>query len=140
MAANPANEDEIRAIVERAQAYQQRMDLLQQQASLIQASVDDVDSALKALGTLEGQEAGHEMLVSIGAGSFVHATVSKPGTVLVGLGAGVSVERSVADAKAIFQSRRTELEKVLAETTNALNQVASELMRLQQEAQKYQQQ
>ena len=36
MAANPANEDEIRAIVERAQAYQQRMDLLQQQASLIQ--------------------------------------------------------------------------------------------------------
>jgi prefoldin alpha subunit len=139
MAANPAGEDEIRAIVEQAQAYQQRMDMLQQQASLIQASVDDVDSALKALGTLESQEAGHEMLVSIGAGSFVHATVSKPGTVLVGLGAGVSVERSVADAKTIFQSRRTELEKVLAETTNALNQVASELMRLQQEAQKYQQ-
>ncbi len=32
MAAAPANEDEIRAIVERAQAMQQRMDLLQQHA------------------------------------------------------------------------------------------------------------
>ncbi|MGA9141494.1 MAG: prefoldin subunit alpha [Methanocella sp.] len=139
MATAPANEDEIRQIVERAQAYQQRLDLLQQQANLVQASIDDVDNALKALDSLENQEAGHELLVPVGAGSFVHATVSRPGTVLVGLGSGVSVERKVGDAKTIFQSRRTELEKVLAETTGAINQVTNELMRLQQEAQKYQQ-
>jgi len=138
MATAPANEDEIRELVAKAQAYQQRLDLLQQQASLVQASVDDVDNALKALDSLEGQEAGHELLVPIGAGSFVHAAVSRPGMVLVGLGSGVSVERKVADAKTIFQSRRTELEKVLAETTGAINQVANELMRIQQEAQKYQ--
>jgi prefoldin alpha subunit len=138
MATAPANEDEIRELVAKAQAYQQRLDLLQQQASLVQASVDDVDNALKALDSLEGQEAGHELLVPIGAGSFVHATVSRPGMVLVGLGSGVSVERKVADSKTIFQSRRTELEKVLAETTGAINQVANELMRIQQEAQKYQ--
>ncbi len=138
MATAPANEDEIRELVAKAQAYQQRLDLLQQQASLVQASVDDVDNALKAMDSLEGQEAGHELLVPIGAGSFVHATVSRPGMVLVGLGSGVSVERKVADSKTIFQSRRTELEKVLAETTGAINQVANELMRIQQEAQKYQ--
>jgi prefoldin alpha subunit len=140
MAANPASEAEIREIVERAQLFQQRLDLLQQQANLVQASVDDVDNALKALGALESQEAGHEMLVPIGGGSFVHAALSKPGNVIVGLGAGVSVERTFADAKAIFQSRRTELEKVLAETTDAINKIANELMRLQQEAQKYQMQ
>jgi len=138
MATAPANEDEMRELVAKAQAYQQRLDLLQQQANLVQVSVDDVDNALKALDSLEGQESGHEMLVPIGAGSFVHATVSRPGMVLVGLGSGVSIERKVADAKAIFQSRRTELEKVLAETTGAINQVGNELMRLQQEAQKYQ--
>ena len=140
MAANPAGEAEIREIVERAQLFQQRLDMLQQQANLVQASVDDVDNALKALGTLESQEAGHEMLIPIGGGSFVHAALAKPGTVVVGLGAGVSVERSSDDAKAIFQSRRTELEKVLVETTEAMNKIANELMRLQQEAQKYQQQ
>ncbi len=140
MAANPASEAEIHEIVERAQLYQQRLDLLQQQANLVQASVDDLDNALKALGSLESQEAGHELLVPIGGGSFVHAALAKPGTVLVGLGAGVTIERNFADAKAIFQSRRTELEKVLAETTEAMNQIANELMRLQQEAQKYQRQ
>lgn len=139
MAANPASEAQIHEIVERAQLYQQRLDLLQQQANLVQASVDDLDNGLKALGSLESQEAGHELLVPIGGGSFVHAALAKPGTVLVGLGAGVSIERNFADAKAIFQSRRTELEKVLAETTEAMNQIANELMRLQQEAQKYQQ-
>jgi prefoldin alpha subunit len=139
MAANPASEAQIHEIVERAQLYQQRLDLLQQQANLVQASVDDLDNALKALGSLESQEAGHELLVPVGGGSFVHAALAKPGTVLVGLGAGVSIERNFADAKAIFQSRRTELEKVLAETTEAMNQIANELMRLQQEAQKYQQ-
>ncbi|HEY3272229.1 MAG TPA: prefoldin subunit alpha [Methanocella sp.] len=138
MAANPASEAEIREIVERAQLFQQRLDLLQQQANLVQASVDDVDNALKALSSLESQESGHEMLIPIGGGSFVHAALAKPGTVVVGLGAGVSVERNFADAKAIFQARRTELEKVLAETTDAMNKIANELMRLQQEAQKYQ--
>jgi prefoldin alpha subunit len=138
MAANPASEDEIREIVARAQTLQQRLDMLQQQANLVQVSVDDVDNALKAMSSLEGQEAGHEMLVPVGAGSFVHATLAKPGTVIVGLGAGVSVERNLADAKTIFQSRRSELEKVLVETTEAMNKFASELMRLQQEAQKYQ--
>ena len=133
-----AAEDHIRELVAQAQAYQGRMDLLQQQAGLVQASIDDVDNALKALDTLAGQDAGHEMLVPIGAGSFVHAALAKPDTVLVGLGAGVSVERTISDAKAIFQDRRTELEKVLAETTGALNKVANELVRIQQEAQKYQ--
>jgi len=140
MASNQATEDEIRQLVANMQAYQQRLDLLQQQANLVQVSIDDLDNGLKALSALEGLEAGHEMLVPIGSGSFVHAALAKPGSVLVSLGAGVSVERSLADAKAIFQSRRTELEKVMADTTAAANKVTNELIRIQQEAQKYQQQ
>ncbi len=134
-----ASEDQIRDLVAKMQAYQGRMEALQQQANLIQASVNDVDSALKAISALEGAGEGHEMLVPIGAGSFVHAIIAKPDKVLVGLGAEISVERSVADARNIFQARRTELEKALAETNGVLNQVAGELMKLQQEAEKYRQ-
>ena len=134
-----ANEDQIRDLVAKMQAYQGRMEALQQQTNLIQASINDVDSALKAITSLEGAGEGHEMLVPIGAGSFVHATIAKPDKVLVGLGAEISVERTTADARNIFQARRTELEKALAETNGVLNQVAGELMRLQQEAEKYRQ-
>ena len=50
----------------------------------------------------------------------------------------MSVEKNFADAKITIQGRRTELEKVLLDTTGAIDQVASELGRLQQEAQRYQ--
>jgi prefoldin alpha subunit len=137
MSGDPAGEEQIRELISRIQLYQQRMDALQQQASLVQMSIQDMDNALKALSTLEGKEAGHDMLVPIGAGSYVHTTLSNPDRVIVNLGAGVSMEKSLADSRAVLQSRRTDLEKVLLETNGALEQTANELMRLQQEAEKY---
>ncbi len=132
------NEERIRELIARIQLNQQRMDALQQQANLVQLSLNDLDNALKALTALEGKGEGQEMLVPIGAGSFVHARLANPEKILIGLGANVSVEKNLTDSKGIIQSRRTELEKVLLETTGAMDQVASELGRLQQEAQKYQ--
>ena len=137
MSGESANEDQIRELISRMQLFQQRMEALQQQASLVQMSLQDMDNALKALSALESQKAGHEMLVPIGAGSYVHATISNPDHVLVNLGSGVSMEKSVADSKSVLQSRRTDLEKVLLETTGAMEQTENELMRLQQEAEKY---
>jgi prefoldin alpha subunit len=135
---NPANEEQIRELISRIQVNQQRMEALQQQANLVQMSLNDLDNALKALATLDGKGEGQELLVPIGAGSFVHAKMADPDKVIIGLGAGVSVEKSFADSKGIIQSRRTELEKVLLETSGVMEQVGAELGRLQQEAQKYQ--
>jgi prefoldin alpha subunit len=138
---HPSKEDEerIRELIARIQLNQQRMDALHQQANLIQLSLNDLDNALKALTTLEGKGEGLEMLVPIGADSFVHARLSDPDRVIIGLGAGVSVEKGFADSRSVVQGRRSELEKVLLDTSGAIDQVTSELVRLQQEAQKYQQ-
>ena len=136
--ADAAHEEQIRELIANIQVNQQRMEALQQQASLVQMSLTDLDNALKALTTLEGKDDGQELLVPIGAGSFVHARLADPDRVIIGLGAGVSVEKSFADSKGIIQSRRGELEKALLETTSVMDQVAQELARLQQEAQKYQ--
>ena len=137
--ANPAaNEEQIRELIANIQVNQQRMDALQQQGNLLQMSLTDLDNALKALTTLEGKGEDQELLVPIGAGSFVHAKLADPDKVIIGLGAGVSVEKNFADSKGIIQSRRGELEKAMLETTSVMDQVAQELARLQQEAQKYQ--
>lgn len=135
--AHEANEEQIRDLVARMQAYQSRMDALEQQANLVQMTINDIDNAIKALSSLEGKGAGHEMLVPIGAGSYVFATVTNPDRVLVGLGAGVNAERSMAASKEIMQARRSELEKLLADASAAISATANELMSLQAEAQKY---
>jgi prefoldin alpha subunit len=133
-----ASEEEIRELIGRIQVNQQRMDALQQQANLVQMSLNDLDSAIKALGSLEGKAEGQELLVPIGADSFVHARLADPDKVVIGLGSSVSVEKSLGESKSIIQGRRGELEKVMLDTTGAMEQVAAELGRLQQEAQKYQ--
>jgi len=133
-----ASEEEIRELIGQIQVNQQRMEALQQQANLVQMSLNDLDSALKALTTLEGKTEEHELLVPIGAGSFIHAKLANPDKVIIGLGASVSVEKNFADSRGIIQGRRGELEKVLLDTTGAIDQVANELGRLQQEAQRYQ--
>lgn len=133
-----AEEQQVRELVAKMQFYQQRIDLLQQQMSMVQLSVGDIDNALKALSSLEGLKPGHEMMVPIGAGSYIHATVADTEKVIIGLGAGVSVEKSAADSKTVLQGRRAELEKLLMDGNNELNFAANELMKLQQEAQKYQ--
>ena len=133
-----AEEQQVRELVAKMQFYQQRIDLLQQQMSMVQLSVSDIDNALKALSSLEGLKPGHEMMVPIGAGSYVHVTLADPEKVVIGLGAGVSVEKSAADSKTILQGRRAELEKLLIQANNELNFASNELMKLQQEAQKYQ--
>ncbi len=132
------NEEQIRELIARIQVNQQRMDALQQQANLIQLSLNDLDNALKALAAIEGKGEGQEMLVPIGADSYVHAKLTDTDKVIIGLGAGVSAEKGLADSKSIIQGRRGELEKVLLDTSGAIDQVAAELGRLQQEAQKYQ--
>ena len=137
MSGAPASENQIRELIQTMQLLQQRLEALQQQGNMIQLSLQDLDNSLKALSELESKESGHEMMVPIGAGSYVYATVANPGRVLVNLGAGVSMEKSVADSKSVLQSRRTELEKVLLETTGAMEQTEGELVRLQQEAEKY---
>ncbi len=131
-------EEKVRELISRIQLNQQRMEALQQQANLIQLSLNELDNALKALTTLEGKGEGQELLVPIGADSFVHARLAEPDKAIIGLGAGVSVEKSFADSRGIIQGRRSELEKVLLDTSGAIDQVASELVRLEQEARKYQ--
>jgi prefoldin alpha subunit len=135
--ANAATEEHIKELVAKMQLYQSRLDLLQQQSNMVQLSINDIDNALKSLGSFDGKGAGQEMLVPIGANSYVYATVSNPDRILIGIGAGISIEKSAPESKEILSLRRTELEKILAETTNAFNQIANEFMVLQQEAQKY---
>ncbi len=74
-----ANEEEIRELIGHIQVNQQRMDALQQQANLVQMSLNDLDNALKALTALEGKGEDQEMLVPIGAGSFIHSQAGEPG-------------------------------------------------------------
>jgi len=126
----------------RYQQMQSQAEALSQQINMLQITIRDVETALTTVAALKYETADKETLVPIGFGSFVNAKLTNPDKIVVGIGAGVSVEKNVDDAKALLDKRKEELTKY-QETLNAtLTKFAQELQNIQaimqQQAQLYQ--
>jgi prefoldin alpha subunit len=79
------------------------------------------------LEDVEKEKEDAELLVPIGGSSYVKAKLANPDKVVVGLGAGVSVEKTLQEAKAIVKERLDELEKTMVSAQQQFAQVADRL-------------
>lgn len=131
MSSSLGGEEEARRLVLAYQQYQAQADAIVQQISLTQVTADGLNRALGAVEAMEKAEEGQEMLVPIGSGSFVHARLASRERVVLNVGAGVSIEKTVADAKEALNTRKADV----AEASKKLNEVLS---KIDQEMQKIQ--
>jgi len=104
--------------------------LLESSARVLQSRLDIVTAALSetltAISTLEGTKGKPdetETLVPIGSGSFVKARLADAEKVIIGVGAGVCIEKPIEDSMKDLRLRSSELEKARATVTQQLNQV-----------------
>jgi prefoldin alpha subunit len=79
------------------------------------------------LEDVEKEKEDAELLVPIGGSSYVKAKLANPDKVVVGMGAGVSVEKTLQEAKAIVKERIDELEKTMVSAQQQFAQVADRL-------------
>jgi prefoldin alpha subunit len=100
---------------------------LQQRISMVNATLTDLAYANATLDGLEKEKENAEMIVPIGGSSYVQVKLVNPDKVIVGLGAGVSVEKTVTDAKTTLKERLGELEKALQSAQTQFNQVAERM-------------
>ena len=121
-----ANEDEEirRMLVE--------LRLLEGSARTIESRLAVVDTALSemliASSTLEGirnKPKGTEALVPVGAGSFIRVELADSEKIVMGVGAGVSLEKSVNDSIESLKNRQDDLEKLRTSLQQQLSQIAS---------------
>ena len=108
--------------------------LLEGTARTLQARLEVVDTALSEIlianSTLEGiknKPKGTEALVPVGAGSFIQVELADSEKIVMGVGAGVSVEKSVNDSIESLKSRQNDLEKLRMSLQEQLAQVASRI-------------
>ena len=131
MSSSPGGEEEIRRLLAAYQQYQAQAEAIVRQISMTQLTAEGLDRALGAVEAMEKAEEGQDMLVPIGSGSFVHAKLASREKVVLNVGAGVSIEKTVADAKETLKVRKGEV----AEGSKKLNEVLS---KIDQEMQKIQ--
>ena len=121
------------------QQYQYQAESVAQQMNMVQLTVKEVETALTTIAALKDEPAGKETLVPIGFGSFVSATLTNPGKVVIGIGAGVSVEKKVDDAKVLLEKRKDELSKYNEQLNTTLTRLGQELENIEKIAQKHEQ-
>jgi prefoldin alpha subunit len=132
-----AQDEKIRELIYKLQLFQAESESLQQQASLIELSLNEIENTIQTLNSMDGVKAGQEVIVPIGAGTHIYANIARLDKVIVNIGAGVSVEKSIEDAKKILEKRKEELRRGYEQIISNLTAVTAEIQKLQQEAQKY---
>jgi prefoldin alpha subunit len=142
LAESPAapSEEEVRRLLAVYQQYQAEAEAIVRQLGLFQLSVEGCEKALKAVEAMETAEDGQEMLVPIGQDSFVHAKLATKDKVIVGVGAGVSIEKSVAEAEESLNKRKAQLSEASGKLNQTLSKIEQEMGKIQSIAAQYEQQ
>ena len=137
MSSSPGGEEEIRRLLAAYQQYQAQAEAIMRQISLTQLTAEGLDRALHAVEALEKAEEGKEILVPIGSGSFIHGKLASKEKVVLNVGAGVSIEKTAAEAREILLVRKAEVLEGSRKLNEVLAKIDQEIQRIQAIMQKF---
>ena len=106
-------EEELNRLSVEMRYYEQTAETLQQRIGMINAAISDLTYASMTLGNMEKEKDNAELLVPIGGSSYISVKLACTDKVIVGMGAGVSIEKTLPEAKTIVKERLDELEKTM---------------------------
>jgi prefoldin alpha subunit len=127
MANRSKEEEELSRLSIEVRLLEQTAETLQQRIGMINAAITDLTYANMTLEGIEKEKEDAELLVPIGGSSYIKAKLASTDNVIVGLGAGVSVEKTLQEAKAIVKERLGELEKTMTSAQQQFAQVAQRI-------------
>lgn len=88
-----------------------QLDALVKQQQLIQLAVEEHVRARETIKALSKGSKGDEVLIPIGADSYIHAQISDNRNAVVGIGSTVSIRRSPEEAEKILDEKIDELSR-----------------------------
>ncbi|AMQ17679.1 prefoldin subunit alpha [Thermococcus peptonophilus] len=121
------------------QLLQAQAQLLAQNLELLTLGKNEFQAVKETLEGLKKEEGAVEILVPIGAGSFLKGKILDAKNAIVSVGAGYAVEKSLDDSIAYLEKRIKEYEEAIAKTQEALKKLEVQLGDLAKKAQEIQQ-
>ena len=127
MASRSKEEEEFNRLSIEMRYLEQTAETLQQRMGMINSAITDLTYANMTLEGVEKESEDAEVLVPIGGSAYIKVKLASIDKVIVGMGAGVSVEKTLPDAKAIVKERLDELEKTMSSAQQQFAQVAQRI-------------
>jgi prefoldin alpha subunit len=134
-----SEEEELRRLISAYEQYQVQAEAISQQLGLSQVNIEGCDRALNAIAAMVSAGDDQELLVPIGAGSFVHAKLASSDKVVVAVGSGVSIEKTAEEAKETIDRRKSEIVEASKKLTGVLQNIEQEMTKIQSILAKYEQ-
>jgi prefoldin alpha subunit len=97
--------------------------ILQSRLDIVTAALSETLTAISTLEGTKGKPGETEMLIPIGSGSFVKSKLADTEKVIIGVGAGVCIEKPIEDSMKDLRLRSSELERARTNVTQQLSQV-----------------
>lgn len=113
-------EEQLQEELMRLDAYRAQFNALLQQHQLLAESRAEHSRARESLEGFDRVGAGPELLLPLGAETFVRGTVSPDGRVLIGIGSGLVTEMERAKAEELLAQRILQIEKATGELESNL--------------------
>jgi len=121
------SEEELRRLGVEMRFLEQTAEAIQSRINMVNAVITDLTYASMALDGIEKEKENSELLVPIGGSSYVKARLENPDKIIVGIGAGVSLEKTLQEAKEIVKNRLDDLEKTRLSLQQQFTQVAERI-------------
>ncbi len=124
------NEAELRQAMSTLEIFRAQLESINQNQQLVQISLEELGRAKETLVQYQKAKEGDEILLPVGGNSFVFAKVATNAKAIVGIGTGISVEKSMDEAIKTMDDRAAELMdsmKKLADRRMAIEEQASML-------------
>jgi prefoldin alpha subunit len=121
------SEEELRKLSVQLRLLEQTAEAMQSRINMVNAVTTDLTYASMTLEGLEKEKENSELLVPIGGNSYIKARLENPDRLIVGMGAGVSVEKTLQEAKEIVKKRLENLDKTRVSLQQQLAQVADKI-------------
>ena len=111
-------EEEITRNLTLIEYYKQQLESIDMQLQYLQSTLADYQRAKITVDQLNSVDDNSEILIPVGAGTFVNGSLKSTSNVLIGVGAGIVIEKTVNDAVIKLEERikriQENLEKMVA--------------------------
>ena len=136
----------VKSAVSEQQELQEKfiqLQVMKQQAQSYLEEKQKVDSALteltmtlEAMKKLKGTKTNNEIWPTLGSGTFIKGEITDASNIMVGVGAGIVVKKTLADATEVMEKRVADMRKVDDELMGELTKIVETIQSLEPEVEK----
>ena len=120
-------DNELRQAIAAMESYKERVEALSRQVQVLRVSLDEVTMTAEALKAFKDAKVGDEIMVPVGASSFITVQVTSNRNVVVGIGSNISVEKDIDDAISYMDANNAEIAEALKKSAETLNEAQQAL-------------